>query len=152
MATKLTCFIILNIIVLMLMTTYGVHARVVTTQPQQLLDKVHVILINNLTIEVGVDCKSKNDDLGEHQLAYQASYEFRFRPNLFGKTLFFCRFELGQETRHFDVYVESRDKDRCMTCRWLIGSDGLCLFNPNTALFDICSNWNTNLEGKWIGN
>lgn len=138
-----TTILVFNIIVLLFFATNkAVDSRNIDTQPQQLLNKVHVILINNITGDLGVQCKSGNDDLSEIRLPYQANYEFSFHPSLLGNTWFFCRFQAGSDFRHFDVYVESRDKDRCMTCRWLLGSNGPCLFNPNTALFDICSNWN----------
>ncbi|KAF5193261.1 Plant self-incompatibility s1 [Thalictrum thalictroides] len=42
---------------------------------------------NTLTIH----CKCKDDDLGEHNIAFNKSFEWSFTNHIFGKTLYWCR-------------------------------------------------------------
>ncbi|XP_038698049.1 S-protein homolog 5-like [Tripterygium wilfordii] len=64
-------------------------------------------------IDLTLHCKSKEDDLGEHVLQYHdQGYEFRFRPNIWGSTLFFCSFSWqGGPIHWFDIYDYRRDDD-----------------------------------------
>ncbi|XP_021607739.1 self-incompatibility protein S1 [Manihot esculenta] len=57
------------------------------------LEKIRTVNItNNLgaNIELNFHCKSKNDDLGQQQLPYKGFWYFKFRPNFWGTTLFYC--------------------------------------------------------------
>lgn len=109
-------------------------------------DPVTVTLVNKIEygLPVNVHCKSKNDDLGVHTLALGQSYSFKFRPNVFGVTLFYCSFAwVGQhEIYWFDVYNDKRDAGICTTCQWIIHEAGICLQNPKTADHkEICYNY-----------
>ncbi|KAK9288939.1 hypothetical protein L1049_017410 [Liquidambar formosana] len=46
-------------------------------------EKTRVTIINELGegLNLTVHCKSKDDDLGQHVIGYQMSYDFRFTPN-----------------------------------------------------------------------
>ncbi|PON63769.1 Self-incompatibility protein [Parasponia andersonii] len=46
-------------------------------------------------IDLTLHCKSKDDDLGDHVLPYNASFGFDFNRNIWGTTLFFCGFPWG---------------------------------------------------------
>lgn len=103
--------------------------------------------------QIGVHCKSKDDDLGPHVLGFDQSFEFRFRPSFLGTTLFFCRFWWESESHWFDIYVQSRDAGRCnKKCWWLVGPAGPCLYNSQIAVYDICANWNKNPGVPMTGN
>ncbi|CAH8302273.1 unnamed protein product [Eruca vesicaria subsp. sativa] len=91
-------------------------------------------------------CKSKNNDLGVQTLAPDSSWSFKFRPNIFGTTLFFCRFVWAHEAHSFDIYDDYRDGVRkgnpCIDCTWNIDQHRPCRFNEKTNLFDLCHHWN----------
>ena len=55
----------------------------------------HEKIINCLegNLDLIVDCKSKDDDLGVQLLHHDKTFEFNFKNNIFGSTLFFCSFQ-----------------------------------------------------------
>lgn len=91
--------------------------------------KTTVRITNTESAKLTVHCKSKEDDLGAHELAKGAFYEFKFMPDvILLKTQFFCGFQwTGQPLRHFDVYIEERDVEVCTFCPWLAKLNGPCL-------------------------
>lgn len=108
---------------------------------------VYVLMKNDLGngIDLQVHCKSKDNDLGVHHLAYQAEYGFSFHPSVFGITLFFCGMEWDGKLHWFDIYDYSRDGKLCSNCTWSIQKDRPCRFNEKTQKSDICYPWNPNL-------
>ena len=88
-----------------------------------------------------VHCKSGDDDLGIHRLPSLISYAFSFRPNIFGKTLFFCSFQWPNSFHFFEIYKDSRDKWLCDLCMWIVGEKSICMFNGGTKKYDICYAW-----------
>lgn len=97
---------------------------------------------NDVGAEMTVHCKSKDDDLGSHVISVKSTYEFSFRPNFWGTTLFFCRFEWGSESHYFDIYISYRDHPLCNVCLWSIRPKGPCIWNYETHFYDICFQWN----------
>lgn len=90
-------------------------------------------------------CKSRDDDLGAHVLAPNQFSEFRFRPNFWGTTLYFCRFWWGRESHWFDIYVQKRDAGRCNSkCWWMVGPNGPCLLDGKFGVYTLCQGWNDN--------
>ncbi|ESR33732.1 hypothetical protein CICLE_v10006408mg [Citrus x clementina] len=91
-----------------------------------LFNKTYVQITNKL--ETGEDltlhCKSKDDDLGEHVLHKDESYNFSFCRNVFGETLYFCSFEWSGKVHRFDIFDESRDG--CDHCNWRITLSAPC--------------------------
>ena len=107
--------------------------------------KVDLRMTNDLGTgeNINVHCKSKDDDLGAHLLTPGQYFEFRFRPNFWGTTLFFCRFWWGNESHWFDIYDQNRDTTRCDSkCWWMVGPIGPCLLDHNFGIYDLCQNWN----------
>jgi hypothetical protein len=90
----------------------------------QIINKV-VVSFNPTTINV--HCKSKNNDLGFHTLPFMGNYSFKFTPNIFGTTLYFCSFTWpGHPRRHYlDIYDYKHDN--CFNCIWNINMNGGCL-------------------------
>ncbi|KAG7625542.1 putative plant self-incompatibility S1 [Arabidopsis thaliana] len=90
-------------------------------------------------------CKSREDDLGYQSLAPGRSWSFGFTPDIFGRTLFYCRFSWGAESHIFDIYKQSRDKEfqefGCKKCEWKIRKNGPCKFYKKTGMFDHCYSW-----------
>lgn len=118
-----------------------------------LWDKVDLQIVNGLPTheDLNLHCKSKDDDLGAHSLGFNETYEFRFKPNFFGNTLYFCRFWWAKESRWFDIYDEERDIPRCSYCWWKILPTGPCLFDSyQSRKYDLCDDWNPE-KGKGNG-
>ncbi|KAL0758100.1 hypothetical protein Bca101_095768 [Brassica carinata] len=68
-----------------------------------------------------VHCKSKEDDLGVHNLAV---------------TLFFCSFKWNKQVKRFDIFDGLRDIDEChYQCNWTIKADGACRLGEKIACF-----------------
>lgn len=88
-------------------------------------------------------CKSKKDDVGAQMIQSGKEFEFSFRPNFWGTTLYFCKMQWENSSpRYFDIYIGQRDRPICSLCLWKISETGPCLFNYETAKFDVCYNWN----------
>ncbi|XP_038698050.1 S-protein homolog 4-like [Tripterygium wilfordii] len=62
-------------------------------------------------IALTLHCKSAEDDLGEHVLQYHdQGFQFTFRPNVWGVTLFYCSFSWqGGPIHWFNIYDDNRD-------------------------------------------
>ncbi|PKI36638.1 hypothetical protein CRG98_042964 [Punica granatum] len=74
-----------------------------------------------------IHCKSKDDDLGTHEVGTGQSYSFHFKVNFWGTTLFFCRASHEGNNVDFEIYRASRDDtDRCPDyCMWVANGDGI---------------------------
>ncbi|KAL5713081.1 hypothetical protein ACHQM5_015191 [Ranunculus cassubicifolius] len=68
---------------------------------------------NTLTIH----CKSKDDDLGEHNLAFNENFTWHFRWDVWERTLFWCNMwwydHHNLVAGSFEVYQARRDIDEC---------------------------------------
>ncbi|CAB4261934.1 unnamed protein product [Prunus armeniaca] len=104
--------------------------------------KTTVRTINNLGAEMTIHCKSKDDDLGIHVVPVGGSYEFSFRPNIFGRTLFFCSFAWATESHYFDIYKAKREFPPWHDRTWSILPSGPCMWNYESSQYDICYQWN----------
>ncbi|KAE8713550.1 dirigent protein 16-like [Hibiscus syriacus] len=112
----------------------------IATEASFLIHKADIIIYNDLNIGVDltIHCKSKNDDLGVHVLAYRNHFEFKFRPHFWGNTLFFCNMQWNGGSHWFDIYEQNRDSRHCNRCLWNITPKGPCMFNSKTAKYDMC--------------
>ncbi|KAJ9672600.1 hypothetical protein PVL29_025998 [Vitis rotundifolia] len=107
-------------------------------------NKADVKIINGLDAgtDLNIHCKSKDDDLGAHVLGFEQFFEFHFRPNVWGTTLYFCRFWWNSESHWFDIYDQDRDVGRCdEKCWWWVRAAGACLLNEKMGVYDICEKW-----------
>ncbi|XP_021607741.1 S-protein homolog 5 [Manihot esculenta] len=92
-----------------------------------------VNITNNLgaNIELNVHCKSKNDDLGQQQIPYKDFWYFKFRPNFWGTTLFYCSMNWEQISHWFNIYVDARDNPKCIICQWSIQAKVFSIYGSN---------------------
>ncbi|TYH07349.1 hypothetical protein ES288_A08G226800v1 [Gossypium darwinii] len=77
-----------------------------------------------------VHCKSKDDDLGIHNIAAGTEYNWKFRPRVFGNTLFWCHLAYDNLHAAFDVYWENEAlyyKCDYNDCFWIARDDGIYL-------------------------
>ncbi|CAL0311195.1 unnamed protein product [Lupinus luteus] len=91
--------------------------------------KKTVHIINSLanSINLKVHCKSKDNDLGFHDVTFGNIYKFEFGPNIFGTTLFFCTFQWNDKVHTVTVYNAATDDKRCMkNCYWIVQQNQVC--------------------------
>ncbi|CAI0426584.1 unnamed protein product [Linum tenue] len=78
-----------------------------------------------------VHCKSRDDNMGTHWVGPNSEYEWRFRPSIFGNTLFWCHVWKGGSQIVYDAYYADDDKlyDRVYmdNSYWVVKDDGLYL-------------------------
>ncbi|CAA7052460.1 unnamed protein product [Microthlaspi erraticum] len=75
--------------------------------------KTTVVINNDLGggLALQYHCKSGDNNLKAQSLAPGGSSSFRFNPDVFGRTLYFCSFSWQNESHYFDIYVQKRDKE-----------------------------------------
>ncbi|EXB54797.1 hypothetical protein L484_019929 [Morus notabilis] len=103
-----------------------------------------VRIYNNLEdgTQLSVHCKSKDDDLGPHNLANSQSYDWKFRVNYMGTTLFFCGLTSLEATGTFTIFDAERDEARCQTnCNWRVKRDGVHGYTEAKGIEDIFFPW-----------
>ncbi|KAF3514330.1 hypothetical protein F2Q69_00000172 [Brassica cretica] len=72
-------------------------------------EKETLVLTNELNNKIlGIHCKSKDDDLGDHYLAVGQSQEYKFRDNLWHTTLFWCHMGQGPDYKIQQVFEAYR--------------------------------------------
>lgn len=93
--------------------------------------------LSNNTLDL--HCKSKDNDLGPHQLNKFQYVEWRFFPNLFGRTLFWCNFQDGFRKQGIDVYNEKKyggcpvyHPAYSVICYWEVRDDGFYFNHYNS--------------------
>ncbi|CAI0544132.1 unnamed protein product [Linum tenue] len=108
--------------------------------------KTTVVVRNELVnhLQMDLHCKSREDDLGGVLLQVFEEFQWSFRPNLFGGTLFYCHVNWGDGRLYwFDFYVQRRDIKRCRSvCRWSVDVHGPCSYNEHEGGYDKCYHWN----------
>ena len=117
------------------------------------LPHVKVSITNNLegNEDLNIHCKSKDDDLGQHLLHINQTFDWGFKPKFFGNTLFFCSFQWEKNPLlSFDAYDERRDLGYCEDCHWYIHKDAPCRYqrrnpqgsrDPPPPIVRRCYNW-----------
>ncbi|KAM3249721.1 hypothetical protein P3L10_011491 [Capsicum annuum] len=90
-------------------------------------------LPNNSNAKLEFHCKSKDDDLGIHDLLPGQNWNFSFHENIIRSTLFYCSFVWDNKQKTFNVFDDSitcinqAKGDQIDTCYWLVKSDGFYL-------------------------
>lgn len=92
-------------------------------------------------LNITLQCKSKNTDLGVQFISYHNYFQFRFRPNFWGRTDYFCWFKWATQVYWFDVYISNRDRD-FNELIWMIREKGPCMYNAKSGEYDRCFPWN----------
>jgi hypothetical protein len=96
---------------------WGTHSRVTVNITNDAGDGV----------DMSLACKSKTDDLGKHTLKPKESFLFSFKPNFWGTTLYYCRFQWPDYDKWFNIYQYNRDKGKGPNYSWKIGPTGACV-------------------------
>ncbi|KAI5655991.1 hypothetical protein M9H77_24784 [Catharanthus roseus] len=92
------------------------------------IDRYTVHVINNLPSNqflLKIHCASGDDDLGFHNLTVNQDFNWSFRVNIRGTTLFFCHFWWQNKDKAFEVFNNYIATKTCRTnCYWLVREDG----------------------------
>lgn len=84
--------------------------------------------IENSNEELIAECKSADDDLGQHFLDSGEDWNWRFRVNFFRSTLYFCHLQWGEMEKRFTVFDTDSISYQCeetSTCFWSMRVDGI---------------------------
>lgn len=81
------------------------------------LGKSGVHIINGVSSALRVHCKSRDDDIGTHTLSNGEEFSWRFTPNIFRTTLFYCYFFWEEKQKSFAVY-DARLSRICKAQTW----------------------------------
>ncbi|KAG2331687.1 hypothetical protein Bca52824_002867 [Brassica carinata] len=107
-----------------------------------------VKIYNGLGSTMRFRCKSKDTDLGYQSVPPHAMWLFSFQRNFFGRSLYYCYFDLPNGRRWFDIYKEPRDTSDSdywkNDCVWKITPSGPCKYNEYRTQTTLCFPWNKN--------
>lgn len=99
--------------------------------------RYHVYIINgfeNHSKSLLIHCRSKQDDLGKHELKHGQEYTWSFKVNIDGSTLFYCNIRQGKALKHFVAFsavVEGSDCADTGKCYWLVTEAGFYFSSDN---------------------
>ncbi|GAV80336.1 Self-incomp_S1 domain-containing protein, partial [Cephalotus follicularis] len=105
------------------------------------LSKAEVRVYSNVTSNVTIHCKSKDDDLGEHVITRLNFYGWSFKVNLVETTLYFCDISTQNGRGVYDIYKARRDANRCHICLWQVEVDGVHGYRDGNNVPDIWFKW-----------
>ncbi|GFP96201.1 hypothetical protein PHJA_001764200 [Phtheirospermum japonicum] len=135
-----------------LLLSASLHARGVSDETPtnntsgrkfSLWPKTIVRVYNNLgnDINLTLHCKSRDNDLGIQLLANGDSFQWKFHPNIFGTTTFYCSMEWNDKSGSFDLYVDQRDSERCIVCVWKVTQNGVRGYSKEDGVEQIWFRW-----------
>ena len=111
------------------------------------LNRYTVHVINGLKNEtLQAHCKSKDDDIGLHQIDVNEQFQWSFRVNFWDSTLFWCTMWWTGGQRLIEVfptddnkflYTDCGDKN----CRWMGKEDGIYSFNTDHKEYRLKFTW-----------
>ncbi|KAJ4828536.1 hypothetical protein Tsubulata_002875 [Turnera subulata] len=129
--------------VLLLVMAFGTGSSVLPLP----FKKFHVRIVNNLRDRnLNLRCKSSDNDLGYHILLPNKEYEFSFRMNYIGTTLFWCNLWHGNSYASFDVFKPDYDffYNGCGggdSCMWRANIHGIYLLRSDHNTWNAMYRW-----------
>ncbi|GLT62135.1 hypothetical protein SLA2020_347940 [Shorea laevis] len=114
------------------------------------LQEWHVRIVNKMSRghRLFIHCKSKDDDLGKHDIRVGAEFSWGFKTNYWGTTLFWCymRKDIYKAHASFNVFWSSYDdwlSYRCDSsdCIWTAKNDGIYLRNVPQKRDELVHKW-----------
>ncbi|KAL2527609.1 Plant self-incompatibility protein S1 family [Abeliophyllum distichum] len=91
--------------------------------------------------EILIRCESEDNNFGSHVLKFGEKFSWRFKPDLFGGTKFYCYFQSGFGAGDYGVYTRNI-KSRCGEyCEWQIQKTGPCLVQTSKGNSLFCQPW-----------
>ncbi|KAG4149842.1 hypothetical protein ERO13_D05G357766v2 [Gossypium hirsutum] len=106
----------------------------------------HIYAVNELSKDqtLLVHCKSKDDDLGIHNLTVGSEFTWKFRPRFFGGTLFWCYMAYDNLHASFKAFWDDQALYNVCdwgTCFWIAKDDGIYIRNIPKNRDDYYCNW-----------
>jgi hypothetical protein len=111
--------------------------------------RYHLHILNGLSPDkiLLVHCQSKNNDLGVHNIPVNSEFDWSFRTNAWGTTLFWC-YLAPDDHSHADFNAfQDKEKitDSCDgngNCCWIAKDDGVYLRDfPKNSTDDLKYHW-----------
>ncbi|KAI3847686.1 hypothetical protein MKX03_019496 [Papaver bracteatum] len=98
-----------------------------------IFEKVSVSVSNDIYdgISLNIHCKSKDDDLGEHELAHGENFQWKFRINILDSTLYWCNMWWNDVNGRlvkggYALYEAEREWNRCENeCNFSVDAFGI---------------------------
>ncbi|XVE89969.1 hypothetical protein DITRI_Ditri20bG0039200 [Diplodiscus trichospermus] len=94
--------------------------------------------------ELTIHCQSKDDDLGEHRIPVSQEWNWSFKVNQSGTTLFWCNMNWANHHGSFEIFVVDHELlKRCdfKECFWSARDDGLYLENNSDGSWLLVYRW-----------
>ena len=128
-----------------------VESEKINVEPPR-ISSYNIHLVNDLQVlGITVHCKSKDDDLGVHNLPHRGDdYHFSFKINVWQSTLFWCRVEKQNAYISFECFwteIHHRWlRNRCQdgdvgTCTWKFKDDGIYLRHNSANTDELVHTW-----------
>ncbi|KAG6740117.1 hypothetical protein POTOM_057754 [Populus tomentosa] len=120
-------------------------AKAIANECQANFINVDLSITNQLGsgLDLTVQCKSRDDDLGVHVVPFVGYYTMDFCSNIWGTTQYFCGMTWSGKLHWFDIFIAERDSHRCGDCTWRILPEGPCMTcNIGESKQYICYQWN----------
>ncbi|PIA30604.1 hypothetical protein AQUCO_05500134v1 [Aquilegia coerulea] len=101
--------------------------------------KTNLTIINYISEStiLYLHCKSRDNDLGPQVMAYSQHVQWKFYPNIFDTTLFWCTMNWIDSDGHeeygsFNIYESDRDRRICaVECQREVRKEGVYFNYPN---------------------
>ncbi|KAF5739407.1 hypothetical protein HS088_TW12G00612 [Tripterygium wilfordii] len=112
-----------------------------------LYPKTHVVIVNGFATDMlHIKCRSRDDDLGFHNLSVGQNFEFTFHPNFWHSTRIWCNFWWNGGHQSGDVYWWDHrfPQDYCVSdrhCTWKAQEDGIYSYNAAKGIFEKWYSW-----------
>lgn len=125
------------LVTMVLMTTYILVVPVKAAE-DEFPFKTNVVVTNNLGtgINLLIRCRSKDDDLGVHNLPNGQPLKWSFKANFFGTTLFWCNLSWNNVQKNVEIYNDKPHDPECVSqCLRSVRQDGLYFYNEKKGAF-----------------
>ncbi|CAL1363724.1 unnamed protein product [Linum trigynum] len=86
--------------------------------------------------KVIVHCRSKDDDIGANIVDVGSRFELGFAPNIFGRSLYWCKLAVRDRRLTFDAYDGKADHVGGHDVSCLVRDDGIHLVDPDGTLVE----------------
>ncbi|KAK2972827.1 hypothetical protein RJ640_028355 [Escallonia rubra] len=109
---------------------------------------VRVINVLGADSPLTTRCHSNEDNFGETVLQFEQAVQWRFRPNIWGTTVFKCYLEWAHGKGEYNVYEWHIDEVCDDDCEWFVRPQGPCLQSKVQPGQEVCMPWEPSREAR----